>query len=102
MNDLGCDRRKAGWLSLFFSHDVAFEYFGEIDAELVLDHDDFAPGYQLFIGINLDLVADPSIQLHDGAAPHFQELADFHVGGAEDGHELDGYAEARFDIVVVF
>src|SRR3546814_840076 len=53
------------------------------DAEVLLHHDHLTTGDQPVVHVDVDRLADLAVEFDDGAAAELQELADLHVGLAE-------------------
>src|SRR3954466_3774965 len=74
---------------------VAFRLddFRHGDAELVFHQHDFAARHQPVVDVDIDRLADAAVEFEHGAGTELQELADVHLGAAEQRRDLHRHVE---------
>src|SRR6478736_3188585 len=72
---------------------AAADELRDLDAEVILDHDDLAVGDELVVHVEADGVAGLLVELHDGAGRKLEDIAHRQQAGAKLHGHFDLYVE---------
>src|SRR5476651_840001 len=107
-------RRRMVLLLFQFAHDLVrkpvpvfrdraliifrFDDFGHRHAELVFDENDFAAGHQAVVDVDVDRLADLTVEFKHGAGSDLEQVADLHARTAENGRDLHRNVVDGFEV----